>query len=744
MFGRFAAVVVRRRQVVLGIWALFVIVAVVLGGRVSERLAGTAQGDRDVEARLVEDRLDAMGVGSADIVGLVDARSDDGAEPERTVAALSVEVEAAVADLDAMPGVVTVQSPASPGTGALFVASDQTALLIAVSIDPDLDEDATDVVVDAVHDRLDEIDAPRVIVGGDALLDRESVEQTERDLQRAELITLPIVVVLAIVLFGGLVAASLPLVIAVVAIPGSLLVLLGLSYVTDLQVFALNAATMLGLGLAVDYALLVVSRFRDERTTGFDVPTAVERTVVTAGSTVAFSGLTVAVALLGFLAFDNDVFRSIGLGGIGVVLLAMTAAVTLLPAALATFGHRIRPRRAVDSEGHGFARLARFVQRRAVVITAGVTLALVLLAQPFLGVRLEIPGADSLPKSLESRQLFDQLEERFVIGGDNPLVVVVEAPAAGLSDYLTEVQQLDGVSGVQVRALPGGAGDITVIDVLPEGPAQGATAERVVEQLRSLDAGAPSQVGGPAAFLIDQRTSLFDRLPLAIAIVTLASFVLLFLLTGSVLIPIKALLMNVLSLTATFGVLVWGFQDGHLAGVLGFDSTGYLALWMPFLVFFLAFGLSMDYEVFLLARIKEEWDRTGDNDRAVASGLAHTGRIITSAALLIGVVFGAFATGEAVETKALGVGLSLAILVDATVVRTLLVPATMRLLGRWNWWAPAPLRRLHAAIGLHEVSLPDAPGITIAGGEHGISGSGHQGFDTGDEHLEASDEALLV
>ncbi len=744
MFGRFAAVVVRRRKVVLAVWALFVVVAVVLGGRVSDRLAGTAQGDRDVEARLVEDRLDGLGVGNADVLSLVDARSGDEAEPAVTVAALTAEVAAAAAELGAMPGVVAVQSPSSPATGPLFVATDQTAILVAVSIDPDLDEGETDTVVDAVADRLREIDAPRVVVGGDALLDRESVEQTERDLQRAELITLPIVVALAIVLFGGLVAASLPLVIALVAIPGSLLVLLGLSYVTDLQVFALNAATMLGLGLAVDYALLVVSRFRDERASGFDVPTAVERTVVTAGSTVAFSGLTVAVALLGFLAFDNDVFRSIGLGGIGVVLLAMTAAVTLLPAALATFGHRVKARRAVDAEGHGFARLARFVQRRAVAITAGVTLALLLLAQPFLGVRLEIPGADSLPKSLESRQLFDQLEERFVIGGDNPLVVVVDAPETELSSYLAEVRKLDGVTGAQVRALPDDVDGITVVDVLPDGPAQGATAERVVEQLRDLDPGVPSQVGGPAAFLIDQRASLLDRVPFAMGIVTLASFVLLFLLTGSVLIPIKALVMNVLSLTATFGVLVWGFQDGHLAGVLGFDSTGYLALWMPFLVFFLAFGLSMDYEVFLLARIKEEWDRTGDNDRAVASGLAHTGRIITSAALLIGVVFGAFATGEAVETKALGVGLSLAILVDATVVRTLLVPATMRLLGRWNWWAPAPLRRLHEAIGLHEVSLPVGSGPVLVREELGSTGPSQEGVETGEEHLETGDEPVRV
>jgi putative drug exporter of the RND superfamily len=240
------------------------------------------------------------------------------------------------------------------------------------------------------------------------------------------------------------------------------------------------------------------------------------------------------------------------------------------------------------------------------------------------------------------------------------------------------------------------------VDVLPEGPAQGPTAERIVREIRSLDTEVGTQVGGPAAMLIDQRDALYDRLPLAVGVIVLATFALLFLLTGSVLIPLKAIVMNLLSLTATFGVLVWGFQQGNLSSLLDFDQTGFLALWLPFLVFFLAFGLSMDYEVFLLSRIKEEWDRSGDNDAAVAHGLQRTGRIITSAALLIGVVFASFATGGSLDIKALGVGLTLAIVIDATIVRTLLVPATMSLLGRLNWWAPTPLRRFHDRYGLHE------------------------------------------
>ena len=505
---------------------------------------------------------------------------------------------------------------------------------------------------------------------------------------------------LAIALFGGLTAASMPLMIGLVAVPGSLLVLRVIALFTDLHLFALNAATMLGLGLAVDYALLMVNRFREERASGYDVHTAVERTVRTAGVTVAFSGLTVGVSLLGFVVFDNDVFRSIGLGGIGVVLFAMAAAVTLLPAVLASVGHRIKPVSLARAEHGYFHRVATIVQRRAPFVATVVALGLLLLAVPFTRARIEIPGAESLPSTLQTRQLFDVQQDRFVIGGDDPITVIVDAPASATAGYLAHINAISGVRGAQLR--PGTPSNVTVIDALVDGPAQGALAERVVRDIRTLDAPADTLVGGPAAMLIDQRASLYARLPWSLAVMGAATFVLLFLLTGSVFIPIKAIFMNLLSLTATFGVLVWGFQDGHLAGVLGFDSAGFLALWLPFLVFFLAFGLSMDYEVFLLSRIKEEYDRTGDNDAAVAHGLQHTGRIITSAALLIGVVFAAFATGRAIDIKALGVGLTLAILLDATVVRTLLVPATMKLMGHWNWWAPAPLRRFHQRFGLHE------------------------------------------
>ena len=699
MLGRIAPVLVRRRKTVIGLWIFFFAASVAFGSGVIDKLETDAEGKHGTEAGRVLDELEALGQNQPDVVGLLDGRSPTDSATASMLTTLATE-------LRAIPGVTSVVSALDT---PLFVSTDGQASLVGVRLDPTMSDRAFDDAVDAVSDTLRTASADHVTVGGTAILDEETIAQNEKDLRKAELISLPIVLILAVLIFGGLTAASLPLIIGLVSVPGALLVLNALSTFTTLHLFALNAATMLGLGLSVDYALLIVNRFREERAAGHAVPAAVENTVRTAGVTVAFSGFTVSVALLGFVVFDNDVFRSIGLGGIGVVILAMVAAVTLLPAVLATIGHRVSPAR-IDTLNHGyFHRVATIVQRRAGLIATTVTVFLLILAVPFMSARIEIPGAESLPRSLETRQLFDAQQERFVIGGDDPITIVVDAALTDSSDYVNRIRAIDGVEGVQLRtAAPTGA---IIIDALTRGDAQGAQAERVVREIRALEAPGEAIVGGPAAMLIDQRTALYDRLPWSLAVMGLATFVLLFLLTGSVFIPIKAIVMNLLSLTATFGVLVWGFQEGHLSGLLGFDHVGFLALWLPFLVFFLAFGLSMDYEVFLLARIKEEYERSGDNDAAVSNGLQRTGRIITSAAVLIGVVFAAFATGASLDIKAMGVGLTLAIVLDATIVRTLLVPATMKLMGRWNWWAPSPLRRFHERFGLHEPATVPPPNV---------------------------------
>jgi putative drug exporter of the RND superfamily len=536
-------------------------------------------------------------------------------------------------------------------------------------------------------------------------------------------------------------------------VAGTLLALFGISSVTDVSVYSVNVVTMLGLGLAVDYALLLVSRFREECAT-HDVPTAVEETAASAGRTVVFSGLTVAASLAGLLVFQDPFLRSMAYGGGAVVLVDLLAAITLLPVLLATWGHHIRPHTphvqpaahpapAADptptprhgirrwgslaqagrdgaalsttptsGEGTGlFASISRVVQRRAVLIVVLVAVPLVVAATPFLHAHYEQPDARFLPAGADSRELFETLKARFDPAvWVEPVTVVADAGAdrAGLATFTGRIAGLDGVRGIGER--PSLAGGVHVIEVVPEGTGTDVAAARLVEDVRALPAPFPFQVTGDAAELTDYQATIADRLPLAAGLVALATFVLLFLFTGSVVVPVKAIVMNVLSLGASFGALVWVFQEGHLAWLLGVEGTGALDPTVPVLTFAITFGLSMDYEVFLLSRIKEAWDETGDNDRAVALGLQRTGRIVTSAALLLVVVFAGFMAAGMLTIKQIGLGTVLAVALDATVVRMLLVPATMKLMGRWNWWAPAPLRRLHRRIGLEERVPAARPG----------------------------------
>jgi RND superfamily putative drug exporter len=727
MFAGLGRFVYRRRVPVLLAWVLVLGVGLGFGGQVFGRL-GTGSGLRDdAESVLVSDVLSRAGGGGSEITGLVDGRSID--DP-----AFRAELADAVDDLEAIPGVSRVTGPlpaGRPGQGNQggrqapgdtspdnpLLAEDRRAVLIRVALETGL-ENGYGPAVDQVGVRLRAISAPRVLVGGDEAAREEFQQQAREDLERGETLALPVMVVLLFLVFRGIVASLTPLLVAVVAVAGALLILLGVSELTSISAYSVNVITMLGLGLAVDYSLLVVSRFREERAGGLELPAAIEHTLATAGRTVAFSGLTVAASLCGLLAFAEPFLRSLAWGGMGVVLVAMVAAVTLVPALLGVWGRRIRPGPVDRGSDHGvFYRLSRLVQRAAPVIVVLVAALLILLALPFRHARLENSGLESLPRSSESRQLFETVETRFQGGGTDPVVVVVEStPGSPLvADYLRRVGQLPGVAGVELRQ--GTPPQVTVLDVVPEGSSEGPVATRLVEQIRALERPVAAGVTGPAAFLVDYRDSLTGRLPAALGLIGLATFVLLFLMTGSVVVPVKAIVMNVLSLGASFGALVWVFQDGHLSGLLGFDPPGMIDITVPVLIFVFAFGLSMDYEVFLLARIKEAWDQTGDNDRAVALGLQRTGRIVTSAAALIVVVFLGFAAGELLTIKEVGLGMAIAVVLDATVVRMLLVPATMKLMGRWNWWAPPALRRLHDRYGLVE---PGSSGPSLAGGRERV------------------------
>ncbi|MFL6226019.1 MAG: MMPL family transporter [Actinomycetes bacterium] len=719
MFASLGRLVYRRRVLVVLAWVLVLGAGVGVGGEVFGRL-GTGSGLRDdAESVVVSDRVARMSGSGAEITGLLDGRRAD--DP-----AFRAEVADAVEDLEAMAGVHRVVGPWAAGRavrgergaqGAAgggppdnpLIAEDRRAVMVRVELETGMPGGGLDRAVDRVGERLRAVDAPRVLVGGDEIAREEFQDQAQEDLERGETLALPVMLVLLFLVFRGFVAAVLPLLVAVVAVAGALLILLGVSHVADISAYSVNVITMLGLGLAVDYSLLVISRFREERAAGLELPEAIERTLATAGRTVAFSGLTVAAALCGLLAFAEPFLRSLAWGGIGVVLVAMVAAVTLVPALLGLWGRRIRPGPAPATDRGVFYRLSRVVQRAAPVIVVAVAALLVLLAVPFRHARLENSGLESLPRSSASRQLFDTVDARFAGGGTDPIVVVVESvPGSPLAaDYLHRVGQLPGVARVEPRQ--GTPPQLTVLDVVPQGTSEGPVATRLVQRIRALERPVAVGVTGPAAFLVDYRDSLTGRLPYALGLIGLATFALLFLMTGSVVVPVKAIVMNVLSLGASFGALVWVFQQGHLSGLLGFDPPGMVDITVPVLIFVFAFGLSMDYEVFLMSRIKEAWDQTGDNDLAVALGLQRTGRIVTSAAALIVIVFLGFAAGELLTIKEVGLGMAIAVVLDATVVRMLLVPATMKLMGRWNWWAPPAMRRLHDRFGLAEQRPPAPP-----------------------------------
>jgi RND superfamily putative drug exporter len=592
----------------------------------------------------------------------------------------------------------------------------------------------------------------QVSVGGDLAVNDAVNAQVSADLERAEIISFPVLAVLLVIVFAGLVAAGLPLVIGGVAILGAFAALRLLTGVTPISIFAVNVVTVLGLGLAIDYALFIVTRFREElNVRAGDTRLALERTLATAGRTVLFSGLTVSVSLLGLLLFPEGFLRSMGLGAISAVLVAMLAALILLPALLAILGRRVNSlsvqslfrRRAAsrpNRETHGaWYRLSQFVMRWPVPVAVAGLAILVTLGAPFLHASFSTPDVRVLPANQEARVVSDRLAQDFAQQGASSIVVAIRTPGDALSSenlarldgYVRQIEAMPNVIAVQslvtvdpsltladyqhLYAQPGqnpqiaaaaqlahGAGTKIVVALSPA-EFSGAT-EDAVRQIRALPApdGFQALVGGETAYQMDLFSNLRATLPYALAVIALAVFVLLFLMTGSVVMPIKAILLNTLSLTATFGALVWIFQDGNLTQALGFQSNGSIDGTQTILIFALAFGLSMDYEVFLLSRIKERFDATGDNRAAVASGLQRTGWLISSAALLLAVVLIAMSTSKIVFIEQIGVGLAIAVIMDATLVRSLLVPATMRLLGQWNWWAPAPLRAVWRRIGLSE------------------------------------------
>lgn len=721
MFERLADIVVGRRKVILIATVVLIALAGVLGAGVADKLTSggfeDTSSEASVAARLLEDRF---GVKDPNIILLVTPEGGTVDDPAHAEAGVALTQE-----LASEAGLKQVYSYWTTGIPTLRSEDGRQALILGVIEGSD----------DEVRERIEEL-SPRfsgttgdlsVGVGGFAEIYREMQHNIESDLVKAETIAFPITLVLLLLVFGSVVAASLPLAIGGMAIVGAMFLLSVIAGFTDVSIFALNLTTMLGLGLAIDYSLFVVSRFREELHHGAEVNDAVRKTVVTAGRTVAFSGLTVALSLGALLVFPLAFLRSFAYAGISVVLFAVLGATVFLPALLAVLGRRVDKfalfKREPKEVGEGiWHRIAVAVMRRPISIATAVIAVLVVLGLPFFGVEFGQADDRALPPSAPSHKVQQQIRDNFSSNNANALSVIT-ASGAPLSPeevdaYAKRLSQVDGVAGVGAitgtysdgskvsepdRSTAVFAGDEgTWLSVVPNVEPFSSEGEQMVRDIRAIDPGFETLVAGPAASFVDSSDSLFSKVPFAAVLIAVATFVLLFLMFGGILVPLKALVLNMLSLSATFGAMVWIFQEGNLSGILNFTPTGTMELTMPILMFCMAFGLSMDYEVFLLSRIKEEHDSGRDNASSVAIGLERTGRIVTAAAVLLSVVFVAFATSGVTFIKMMGVGLTLAVIMDATLVRATLVPAFMRLAGEANWWAPGWMRRLYDRFGISE------------------------------------------
>ena len=675
--------------------------------------------------------------GQGDMELLISVTSNDRAQGS---AARSVGTDIA-AQLEESPYVAEVTSAwtaPAPAAPAMISKDGKTGLIVAgiTGGESEAQKHAKELTDRLVHDR----DGVTVRAGGEAMTYVQINGQSEKDLLTMEAIAIPLSFLVLVWVFGGLVAAALPLAVGGFAILGSMAVLRAITLLTDVSIFALNLTVAMGLALAIDYTLLIISRYRDELADGADRERALVRTMATAGRTVLFSAMTVALSMVAMVLFPMYFLKSFAYAGIAVVAFAAVAAIVVAPAAIALLGDRLdsldvrrlgrrilgRPepvRKPVEQTF--WYRSTKVVMRRAIPIGVAIVALLLVLGAPFLGIKWGFPDDRVLPQSLSARQVGDALRTDFAVDSARNVTVVIPDTAgiapAELDRYASALSQVPDVSSVSA---PGG----TFAGARPVGPPSASTgvkdgsafltvastaplftsaSETQLDRLRAVDtpAGKPVQLTGVAQINHDSSEAITSRLPMVLGMIAAITFVLLFLLTGSLVLPLKALVLNVLSLTAAFGALVWIFQDGHL-GALGTTPTGTLVANMPVLLFCIAFGLSMDYEVFLVSRIREFWLKSGktraDNDESVALGLARTGRVVTAAALLMSISFAALIAAQVAFMRMFGVGLTLAVLADATLVRMMLVPAFMHVLGRWNWWAPKPLARLHERIGISE------------------------------------------
>ena len=754
MFSRWGAFVYRFRRPIAALSLLLALGSVFFASKAASELSSGGWLDKSSESAAVIDRLDAsFSAGKSTFIALF--RSSNQAD------AMSAEFQAAVAQslaaLRADPRVAGIVGFAETGDRR-FISTDGHAAYDVVQLNLTNDESVD--AIDELHAQITPASGLTVALTGYGPIGRDQTHQSEQDLQRAETISAPLALLILLAVFASVIAAGMPLIIAGLAIPTTLAAVYFVAQQVSMSIYVLNIATMLGLALAIDYSLFIVSRFREELGRGRTTGEAVEKAIATSGKAVAFSGFAVAVGLSGLLFMKAPALNSIGIGASLVVLSSVLYALTFLPALLGMLGPRVNALsvrgllarlRITDPTrpaGHRWERIAHGVMSRPIPIVAVVLVFLLAAGSPFLRVKQSVPGAEVLPAGLESRDTYVAIQSEFPRGEITPITILADvqgdptspANALALAKYSQALEALDGVDRVespfslrdpqtgaelspdQVAAVyglpadqrPAGIqallanyvrGSTVRLDAVSPLDAASPAGTDVIPVVRAVDPGAgiTASVGGSAALGYDFLAAQSERIPWAVAMTLIASAIVLFLLFGSVVIPIKAVIMTLLSVSASFGALVWVFQEGNLSNFLNFQSTGTTVAGNPIIMFSVIFGLSMDYEVLLLSRIQEAYRRTGDNRESVAEGLARTASVITGAALIMVAVFAAFALADVITIKSIGVGMAIAVLIDATIIRVLLVPATMRLLGNWNWWAPGALGRLADRLGFSHV-----------------------------------------
>ncbi len=757
MFSRWGAFVYRFRRPVALIAVVIAIASSVLAAQTAGALSSGGWLDASSESAEVAARLDEdFGSGKGSMVALFRSATPGA---DATSPAFQSAIAETTAGLASNPGVSGVIGYAETGDPRFIsTAGDAAYVVIELTM---TDEGS----VDAVDGIREDMTAPAGFsyqLTGFGPITKDGAEQSEKDLQKAELVSLPIAALVLILVFASIVAAGLPLLVAGLAIPSTMALIYIVAQQVEMSIYVLNIATMLGLALAIDYSLFIVSRYREELRRGRTVGDAVERAVATSGKAVMFSGIAVAIGLSGLLLFEAPAIRSIGIAGSLVVISSVVFALTFLPAVLGMLGPRVnalslggvakrfRPvaDRSDATRTSRWEHVALWVMRHPIKVMIP-TLAILLIAGiPYGHMVQGVPGAEVYPPGVESRDAYVALQTEFAPGETTPIVILTDvegsptdvATITDVTEFSAELAAIDGIDRVegpfaisdpatgiplspeQVAALYALEGEARppALDLLLEQYVRGNTIQLaaisplspslpestdLIPVVRAVDPGneITTQVGGAAASGHDFLASQAERAPYAVGLTLLASAFILFLLFGSVIIPIKAVIMTLLSITASFGALVWIFQDGNLSNVLDFEPLGYTVAGNPIIMFSVIFGLSMDYEVLLLSRIQEAYRRTGDNTMSVAEGLSKTAGVITGAALIMVSVFAAFALAEVVTIKSIGVGMAIAVAVDATIIRVLLVPATMRMMGKWNWWAPGIVGRLVDRLGFSHV-----------------------------------------